>query len=167
MYATATELLDRFDAEELAQRADRSVPRVVTAAMLKTAAAGASMAAYTQAERDATTAALAVIDKALADADDEVNARIGGRYEVPLASAPKIIVRYVCDLARYFLYDDQVTESIEKRQEDAVKFLDQVGKGAVTIGPDGAGADALPAGDAAQMESTAPVFARDKSTGFI
>lgn len=166
-YATATELLERFDAEEIAQRTDRSVPRLVSALMLTTAAAGGNMSGFTQAEQDATAVALAVLNKALADADDEVNARIASRYQVPLASAPKIIHRQACDIARFFLYEDQATEQIEKRHEAALKFLDAVGKGQISIGPDDTGGPAATAGDAAQIESTAPVFKRGDSTDFI
>lgn len=166
-YATATELLKRFDAEEIAQRTDRSVPRLVSALMLTTAAAGGNMSGFTQAEQDATAAALAVVNKALEDADDEINARIASRYQVPLASAPKIVHRYACDLARFYLYEDQATEQIEKRHEEALKFLDAVGKGRISIGPDNQGAPAAPSGDAAQMESKTPVFRRDSSTDFI
>ena len=38
-YATATELLIRFDSDEISQRADRMVPRLVTDEMLRIAAA--------------------------------------------------------------------------------------------------------------------------------
>lgn len=166
-YATQTDMISRFDAEELAQRADRSIPRLVTGAMLKTAAAGGSMSGYTQPEQDATAAALVVITGKLVDADATIDGYLSGRYGVPMASAPRLIVGYACDLARYALYDDMATEQITNRYKDAIKALDAISKGVISLGVDGATSPAPASGGAAQMESTAPVFSRQNSTGFI
>lgn len=165
-YATATDLLSRFDAEEIAQRADRGVPRVVTAAMLATLAAGGDMSAYTQAERDATTAALAVVNQALADADDTINGYLEGRYPVPLAAPSKMINRVACEIARFFLYDDGATEAVQKRYDAAMQFLRDVSKGVLALGVTDAGGKPT-THDAAQIDASGPVFRRDRSTGFI
>src|SRR3990167_8543307 len=122
-YATATNLLDQFNAEEIAQRADRGMPRLVTAEMLKTAAAGGSMSGYTAPEQAATAAALALINAKLLDADSVINGHLATRYQVPLASVPRLVMTAACDLARYAIYDDVATEQITQRNKDAVKML--------------------------------------------
>lgn len=164
-YATATNLLDQFGAEEIAQRADRGTPRLVTAAMLHTAAAGGDLSGYTQLEQDATLAALAVINDRLLDADSVINGYLATRYTLPLAIVPRMVRLIACDLARHALYDDQVTELIMARYRLAVRQLEALAKGQVNLGVDVSG-NKPTAKDAAQMSATQPVFKRDQG-GFI
>src|SRR4051812_14243875 len=114
-YATATQLLQRFNANEIAQRADRADVRLVTSALMIDAAAANSLAGYTVDEQAAAAAALAIVQRALVDADNAINSYIGGRYPLPIAPVPEILERVACDLARFYLYDDQVTDNIQKR----------------------------------------------------
>ena len=79
-YATATALLTRFDAAEIAQRVDRGVPRLVTAELLTAVAAGASLVDYTLEEAARGAVALTVVTRALQDADDTINSYLAGRY---------------------------------------------------------------------------------------
>lgn len=164
-YATATELLARFDAEEIAQRADRSIPRQVTAAMLVTAAAGGDMSGYTADEQAATAVALGLINGALADSGSEIDGYVATRYAVPLNPVPAVIKRLACDLARYFLYDDQVTETIQKRRDGAVGVLRDIGAGRASLG-DPAG-PTPPQGGTVEMTSAPAVWRREDSGGFI
>ena len=46
---------------------------------------------------------LATVDEAVADADAEIDARLGNRYAVPFDPVPRIIQRISCDLAIYYL----------------------------------------------------------------
>lgn len=162
-YATAAELLERFSAEEIAQRADRSIPRLVTAAMLSTAAAGGDMSGYTVPEQAAAAAALALINGALADADSEIDGYVATRYAVPLAPAPPIVQRLACDLARYHLYDDQATDVIQKRRDAAVAVLRDIAAGRVSLGIGNSGA--APQGGLVEMVSPERVFARGTDGG--
>lgn len=164
-YATAPELLDRFDAEEIAQRTDRSMPRLVTGELLRTAAAAGSITDWTAAEQAAAAAALALINAALADADSTIDGYLAARYAVPLASPPLIVKRLACDLARYYLYDDQATETVQKRYDAADRFFRDVGKGLLSIGPD-QGAAAAPTGGTVEVVSGGTVFGRSDK-GFI
>jgi len=164
-YATATELLDRFDAEEIAQRADRSTPRLVTAELLRAAAEGSDLSAWTAAEQAAATAALGLVTGALADADNTIDGYLAVRYAVPLASPPLVVKRLACDLARYFLYDDLATETIQKRYDAAERFFREAGAGKVSLGAD-LGAASQPAGGTVEIGSGGNVFNR-KDTGFI
>lgn len=163
-YATAANLLERFSAEEIAQRADRSIPRLVTAAMLSTAAAGGSMSGYTAPEQAAAAAALALINGALADADSAIDGYVATRYAVPLAPALAAgVKRLACDLARYHLYDDQVTEAIQKRRDEAVAELRDIAAGRSSLGISNVGA--APSGGLVEMVAPERVFARDTDGG--
>lgn len=105
-YATQQDLVDRFGTQELAQLTDP--------------AAGTTI--------NATTVA-----RALADADAEVDTRLASHYTLPLASVPTVLVRVAADLARYFLWDARATEQVRNRYKDAIKLLDQVGSGALSL----------------------------------
>ncbi len=133
-YATPTTLLNQFAAEEIAQRADRSIPRLVSAEMLKTAAAGGVMSGYTLDEQAATATALALIEGKLLDADSVIDGYLLSKYQVPLSAVPRLVVGVACDLARYALYDDIATEQITQRHKDAIKLLDSISKGTVNLG---------------------------------
>jgi phage gp36-like protein len=165
-YASATELIDRFDAEEIAQRVDRSIPRLLTAELLRAVAAGADLSDYTVAEQSAAAAALASILRALTDADSTVDGYISSRVAVPLSSPPIVVSRLACDLARYFLYDDQVTETIQKRYDTAIAFFRDVASGRVSLGID-PGASAQPTGGTVEVIADIPVFGRKSARDFI
>lgn len=162
MYATATQLLQQFGAEEIAQRADRGVPRLVTGAMLKTAAEGGSLSGYTADEQAATVEALALVNSKLLDAESVINGYVATRYPVPLATVPRVVLVAACDLARYALHDDMATEAITTRYKDAVKLLDAISKGVVSLGADASGNKPV-TNDAAQVVSAGKVFKRDGS----
>src|SRR5574341_1516172 len=70
-----------------------------------------------------------VLGKALADADAEINGYLAGRYTLPLASTPLILVGMACDIARFRLYKPQATEEVRQRYEDAIKYLTKVAEG--------------------------------------
>lgn len=139
-YALQQDLIDRFGEAELIQLTDRADPP-----------AGAIDAA--------------VSGKALADADDAINGYLASRYTVPLASPPLILTRLACDIARYYLYEDRVTEAVRKRYEDAVAYLKDAASGKVALGVDALGeAPADPGGP--QVEAGDRTFSKGKaSTG--
>lgn len=117
-YAVLADLTARFGAEELIQLTDR---------------AGLG-------EVDES-----VIGQALVDAEAVIDGYLAGRYTLPLVSVPPILVGYACDLARVRLYKDAAPETVQKRADDAVKFLAMVGRGWLTLGvqPEPAGSDAV------------------------
>jgi phage gp36-like protein len=166
-YATASQLMQRFDAAEIAQRADRGVPRVVTAALLADVAAGADLSAYTGEETARATTALAVVQRALQDADDTINSYLSSRYTLPLAPVPAVLERTAAELARYYLFDDQVTDLIKDRYTAAIKFLKDVALGTVALGAS-ADTGAQPTSSAsAELVSGGKVWGRATSQGFL
>lgn len=138
-YCTQQDLVDRFGEDELIQLTDR-----------------ANVGAIDQ----------AVLDRAIADAGAEIDGYLAGRYALPLATVPTVLVRLACDITRYFLYDKAPPEQVAKRYDDAARFLRSVAKGEVALGADAAGVKAMPS-DGAQMESGGRIFGRDQADGFI
>ena len=114
-YATADQLIDRLGTREAAaiSRATNGVPDE------------------------------AVLAEALALASEEVDAYVGRRYLLPLTSAdtgaaalPTILQRVAIDIARYRQTGTEImeTETIRTRYKDAVKLLEQISRGEVSIG---------------------------------
>ncbi|MDI3260045.1 MAG: DUF1320 domain-containing protein [Sinobacteraceae bacterium] len=75
-----------------------------------------------------------VIDAALADASDTIDAYIGAVYALPLAVVPPVVNRLCCDLARYRLYADAAPELVQSRHDAAVKLLQAISAGTATLG---------------------------------
>ncbi len=113
VYAVKQDMIDRFGNQEIVQLTDRAVPPAGTI--------------------DDT-----VLGKSLDDADGVIDSHLASRYPLPLASVPKILKRYACDIARYFLYEDSAGEAVRRAFEDALKFLRSVADGTVSLGLDGA-----------------------------
>ncbi len=108
-YATQQNMIDRFGEKELTQLTDRA---------------------------NSGSIDVAVLSRALEDADAEINGYLATKYALPLNSAPLVLTRIAADIARYFLYDDRATDQVTQRYKDAVKFLQNVAGGQVTIGVD-------------------------------
>lgn len=108
-YCTQTDLIDRFGETEITQLSDR---------------AGLG-------DLDST-----VIDQAIADADAEINGYLSGRYAVPLASVPPVLVRIACDITRYWLFGQDVTVLVKDRYDQAISYLVKVANGTITFGPE-------------------------------
>ncbi len=141
MYCTQQQLIDRFGESELIQLTDRKAP-----------------------PRGAIDAD--VVTAAIEDASQVIDSYLSGRYSLPLAAVPAPLKRVACDIARYYLYEDAVTEIVQARYDSAVKFLLALTKGDVNLGA----ADDTPApqsSNEAQMESGGRTFGRDTSGGFI
>lgn len=113
-YATVADLESRFGAAEIEQLSDRDTP-----------AQGSTVTATVQ--------------RALDDADGAINARLGGRFAVPIASPSPELVRVACDIARYLMHDLAPPEHVRNGYTDAIKWLDKIASGALALlGADGA-----------------------------
>lgn len=140
-YATTQDLVERFGQDEMIQLTNREIPR-----------------------GDALDGA--VVARAIADAAGDIDARLGGRYPVPLPRVPRIINRIACDLARYYLYENAATEQVTERYKASIKALDGIAKGDIQIGVDDSGKATPSAGGDAKMTSGGRIFGRDDH-GFI
>jgi phage gp36-like protein len=77
-----------------------------------------------------------VVAQAVADADAEIDAYLAARYQLPLSTVPTVLKRLAADLLMYRLATtaDLLTEEKRQRYEDAVKLLDRISKGSVSLG---------------------------------
>ena len=63
------------------------------------------------------------VDRALADADAEIDSYVSSRYTVPLSPVPQVIPRLACAIARYHLLGDAATETARNDYTDARAWL--------------------------------------------
>lgn len=108
---------------------------------------------------DADAVDTAVMERALLDADAEINARLQARYTLPLATVPRLLLNVACDIARYRLFDDRATEQVRRRYDDALKLLDKIGRGELSLGLDAA-AQATPSPAGPSFTGGDRVFSR-------
>lgn len=71
----------------------------------------------------------AATDRAAALADGY----LGTRYVTPIATPGAELVGATGDLSRFILYDDQATEEVRKRRDDAIAWLRDVSVGRAGI----------------------------------
>ena len=102
-YCTLQDLIDEFGEDELIRLTDRVGAGVV----------------------DQT-----VVDRATARADRTIN-RYLVRANLPLASDD--VVDLACDIARFFLYDDQPTTTVSDRYDRAIEQLKAMARGDVGL----------------------------------
>lgn len=118
-YATKQNLIDRYGSDELLQLTDRTNIGSIDDI---------------------------VITRALVDADAEINGYLATRYTLPLLPVPTGLEKLACDIARYRLYEDRVTETVAQRYKDAIRFLQEVSSGKASLGPDAANAQPVATG---------------------
>lgn len=106
-YATQQDLIDRYGEEELVQLTDRSGVGAIDGSM---------------------------VDRALADADAEINGYLTARYSLPLSAVPAVLVRVAADMARYYLFGDAMIDTVKNRYDNAIKLLKGVSAGQVELG---------------------------------
>lgn len=79
--------------------------------------------------------------RAIADADAEIDAAIGGRYTLPLASTPAIIRRISVDLTLYNLYSRRAVVGMPEirliRRDAAARLLRDLATGLMVLQIDG------------------------------
>ena len=100
------------------------------------------------------------VDKALADADGEIDGYVGSRHTVPLNPVPPIINKNSVDIAIYNLYSRRQgpPDHRETRYKNAIKFLELVASGKVSLGA--LDPDPVPANEAPQIENPGRIFSR-------
>lgn len=80
------------------------------------------------------------VEEAIIDADAEIDGYLARRYNVPLSPAPRVLNKFSKDIAVYNLMsrvgiDEQDREKTYlNRYNAAVKFLEGVAKGTISIG---------------------------------
>lgn len=138
MYAIKQNMIDRFGEAELVELTNRAGGALIDDA---------------------------VLTRALADADAEINGHLAAKYTLPLAVVPAVLEPIACDIARYYLYEDRVTDQVDDRYKARVRFLEGVGKGSVSLGVDAANQVPAAAGGP-QFEAPERVFTGDTLADF-
>lgn len=138
-YASQADMVDRFGEQEMISLTDRD----------RTGAINTE-----------------VLERALSDATAEIDSHLATRYELPLTSVPRVLVRLCADMARYYLHDDNLPETVAARHKASTELLRKVSSGQVSIGSGGMG-DAPEATDGAEIVSGGRIWGRDDSKGYI
>jgi len=108
----------------------------------------------------------AIVSAAISNSEGEADGYLAVRYKTPVSPVPVIIQALVVDLAIYRLYGRRkgIPEDVEKRRDDAIKFLRDVSRGLVELGVD----TPSPENSGAQvdLESDTRIFTNDSMSGF-
>lgn len=81
------------------------------------------------------------VSAAITAAESEINGYCEARYTVPFTTVPTIIKKMTVDITLYNLFarkgasmEGTRGESVQKRYDNAIRFLTSVSKGTVTVG---------------------------------
>ena len=75
-----------------------------------------------------------VLGQALTRGAGEIDGYLGVRYTLPLPFVPARLLDLACDIARYHLYTYEAPELVSTRYHDAIKVLQAVAEGRVSLG---------------------------------
>ena len=112
-----------------------------------------------------------IVDEKIEDAQMEIDSYCRAQYAVPFQVVPGLIRKLAVDIALYNLVsrrgidEDSPDAILVKRYRDAVKLLENLAKGIVTIGPAAAG-DPAPQPQQAVIVSSPRHFTRGSMKGF-
>ncbi len=136
---TAVLMLSRFTALELSQRCSGDYGAIVTPALFRSVIEGGDISGEPQDTQDAVNAAVAVLNRAVSDANSEKAVYLSG-YTIN-ADADAFISNKVSDLARFYLQDNtqlKADDVIYIRYQQAVELL-KSGAGCSACRPAGLG----------------------------
>lgn len=109
------------------------------------------------------------ISEAIASAEAEIDAYCGGNYSVPFAApVPDLVKKCSVDIAIYNLYSRRVEEIPETRSDrykNAIRQLEGIAKGTISIG-EATAPTAATNSDQAEISSVDRIFTREKLDGF-
>jgi len=109
------------------------------------------------------------VEQAISDACEEINGYLGARLAVPVAPVPESLRRLSVDIAVYNLYSrrERVPEHRIERYRGAVRFLEQVSQGVVSLGQsDPEGNPLEPESPQTAAENPRRAFSRSSLEGF-
>ena len=109
------------------------------------------------------------VDEAIAQADAEINSYCASKYTVPFTTVPAIAKKISVDLAIYNLYSrkvDIIPETRAERYKNAIRQLEGISKGTISLGVDPAPAATTEGGAETNKAESDRIFTRDKLEGF-
>lgn len=136
-YCAKADLVERFGTAELVQLTD-------------------------QTNTPPTTADDAEITDACHEASSLIDAYLGARFTLPLATVPPIVKRWACDIARRYLWKDRAKDgsAVVLNYDGAMSQLRDVGKGVAAL-PDATGLLAPESGGQVTVVTSERVFTDD------
>ena len=137
-YASQPLLLERFGERQLLELADRDCDGV---------------------------ADTAVVDRALVDADAEIDGYVGRRYPLPLSPVPPRIVSLAVDISWFRLHPSAAPDDVRQRYEDALTALRDIADGKAVLDAGGAQPDSV-SGGGPEARAAERVFSRNTLSGF-
>lgn len=109
------------------------------------------------------------VDEAIAGADAEIDSYCGSKYSVPFATVPDIVKKISVDISIYNLYSRRLEEMPETRSDrykNAIRQLEGIAKGIISIGEDPEPAAPTQGGVETNKTESDRVFTRDSLNGF-
>lgn len=132
-YATASELVIAFGANELAQMATPKRFPIVEDERLEIAIEDPDSITGDE-DEIALRACLDVINLAIASATGLVDSYLATHYSLPLISTPAVLKEAALDLARYELHKERATEEVRDRRKEVVSWLRDLSAGKARLG---------------------------------
>ena len=79
------------------------------------------------------------VTRALDDATALIDSYVAKLYRLPLSAVPQILVKYACDIARYYLHGKaaEKDDAVSRGFNEAVAWLVNVSKGLVALEANG------------------------------
>lgn len=136
-YCTQQNMIDNFSERELIQLTDR---------------------------HDVNAIDTDVLSRAMERGTSVIDSHCRDRYVLPLNPVDEMIVSINCDLARYYLYDNDADDAVTKRHDEAMEVLGKISLGRMRLS-----AALVTSGGSVggvQFDSGDAVFSRDKTRGF-
>lgn len=106
------------------------------------------------------------VDDAIADIDAIINAKLAARYALPLTVVPLVLRNIACDLVRARLYEDRIPDRVAERERAAMKLLDEISAGKLSLGLDEAQQPVPTSAGGAQFTDGTRVFTRDSLSDY-
>lgn len=106
MYASVTDLIERFGETEIVELTDLEHTGAVDEAMA---------------------------EQALTDATSEIDGYLAARYRLPVTDTPRLLSLLCTDIARYRLQKGVTTDQARQRYEDAVAKLKAIARGEINL----------------------------------
>ncbi|MCC5644786.1 DUF1320 domain-containing protein [Nostoc sp. CHAB 5824] len=122
MYATAADMTAAFSEQEILELSNIDYP-------------------------DNTTINEDVVNRAIEDAQAQLDSYLAVRYKVPIVTVPTVLRNYTCDVARYILDKDKPREEVSRRRDLVFYYLKDLAAGKASLpgivdGTDGSTTDA-------------------------
>ncbi|GAB6191150.1 gp436 family protein [Desulfocastanea catecholica] len=110
-----------------------------------------------------------VVDRAITDADTEIDSKIGGRYPVPVAPVPALLQRLSLDLAIEILYarrpDLDTPEAVIRAAKNARLLLSEIAANKASLPGVAEATTATATGGGASFTANERLFTRSRMGG--